>query len=190
MKNAAAVVLALLVIGGGFWIWRNEKGGKSNEYGIENKEKEVTQMPVPPLTKQYKNTKYGFSFSYPESYRVREAATENGDGVYVEPVDASTGSQAGIQILISPYADADTDITAEKIHADISDLKVDSPQEVDVGAGGSVSKGVAFKSDNGAFDGDSREVWFAYKDNLYQISTYAADDDFLRAVFGTWLFGK
>ena len=49
-------------------------------------------------------------------------------------------------------------------------------------------KGVAFRSDNAAFDGDSREVWFVFKGNLFQISTYARLDPLLKAMFATWKF--
>lgn len=45
-----------------------------------------------------------------------------------------------------------------------------------------------FQSDNPAFDGASREVWFVYNDYLYQISAYAEFDEFLKELFGTWQF--
>jgi hypothetical protein len=48
--------------------------------------------------------------------------------------------------------------------------------------------GLAFKSDNQAFDGASREVWFVFRGNLYQISTYAWLDPLLQAIFKTWQF--
>ena len=48
--------------------------------------------------------------------------------------------------------------------------------------------GINFKSDNPTFDGDSREVWFVYKTNIYQISTYAHDDGLLQSELQTWTF--
>jgi len=48
--------------------------------------------------------------------------------------------------------------------------------------------GVAFRSDNPAFGGASREVWFVFHGNLYQISTYEHLDSLLQTMFSTWKF--
>ncbi len=45
-------------------------------------------------------------------------------------------------------------------------------------------------SDNPAFAGASREVWFVFNTNLYQISTYTEFDELLKGLFGTWQFNK
>jgi len=100
-----------------------------------------------------------------------------------------------VQIVISPYG-PDTDITEAMIHSDIPELKISDAQELLIGEG---RKGLAFMSDNPAFcaspepcvkegNGKSREVWFVFGGNLYQISTYAEQDEFLKRLFGTWQF--
>jgi len=153
-------------------------------------------------TQEYSHPTYHFSFKYPDGFTVStippvmsevEPSADNGQGetVLVESAD----SKAGVQIVISPYG-SDVDITAEMIARDIPEMKVSDAQELLVGEG---RKGLAFMSDNPAFcaspepcaeegNGKAREVWFVFGGNLYQISTYAEQDEFLKGLFGTWQF--
>ena len=71
------------------------------------------------------------------------------------------------------------------IEKDIPDLLITDAQTVEIGDN---YKGLAFKSDNSAFGGASREVWFVFRNNLYQISTYEKFDELLKKVFSTWVF--
>jgi hypothetical protein len=106
----------------------------------------------------------------------------------------------GIQILVTPYDDVKV-FTADMIRTAIPDMQISDVQTLEIGdpstSSGQVSyKGVAFKSDNEAFGGDSREVWFVYPEcnrgvchpQLYQISTYARLDPLLKSLFATWEF--
>jgi hypothetical protein len=91
----------------------------------------------------------------------------------------------GIQILVTPHQGDAKTLTADDVRSSIPDMQVTEEQEVEIGAD---YKGVAFKSDNDAFEGASREVWFFFRGNLYQISTYAYLDPLLKSMFGTWKF--
>ena len=133
------------------------------------------------LSETYQNADYGFSFKYPKDFAVSEIAGDASEVVLVQNI----AKNIGIQILITPNDESDSDITAEAIHEKIPDLKISEPQEVLVGEN---RKGLAFKSDNEAFGGASREVWFIFGGNVYQISAYAELDGFLRGLFGTWEF--
>jgi hypothetical protein len=53
-----------------------------------------------------------------------------------------------------------------------------------------VKSGLAFVSDNEAFGGRSREVWFVYDGYLYQISTYLGMDQLVQNVLASWTFRR
>ena len=134
-------------------------------------------------TQEYSDSSYRFSFKYPEGFTVTvvpSAEEGQGETVLIE----SSDNKVGVQIIISPYG-SDADITAEMIARDIPELKISDAQPVEIGPS---RKGLAFMSDNPAFSGKSREVWFVFNKNLYQISTYAENDEFLKKMFSTWQF--
>ncbi len=147
------------------------------------KDRDVTEsvFVVPPLTKDYSNSDYMFSFKIPEDFKTRESVT---DGSHTLVVENEKGE--GVQIVVSPYDEKGARVlTKDMIQSAIPDLKITDEQVLDVGES---YKGLAFKSDNDAFNGDSREVWFIFKGNLYQISTYSRFDELLKEMFGTWTF--
>lgn len=132
-------------------------------------------------TEKYTNSTYGFSFKHPQDFVVDSVPTEEGEAILVQNIAKNIGAQ----ILITPFPGGEIDITADFIKAEIPDLKISQPQEVLVSLG---RKGLAFMSDNESFGGASREVWFVFGGNFYQISAYAELDGFLRGLFGTWAF--
>lgn len=148
---------------------------------------------VPPLTKKYENATYGFSLSIPEDFSIRESGipdtntpSTNESHTIVFENSKKAGSNEGIQIVISPYDQKGVKkLTKEMIQSAIPDMNITDEQVLEIG---NSYTGLAFKSDNDAFDGNSREVWFIYKDNLYQISTYSRLDDLLKGIFATWEF--
>lgn len=131
---------------------------------------------VPPMAGEYQNDEYRFSFSLPQGFAAREMQ----GAVVVEDAEGN-----GIQIVITPIEDDIPQMTEERIRADIPDLSVREPEVVEVGDG---RTGLAFLSDNEAFNGASREVWFVFDGHLYQISTYARLDPLIQAIFRTWEF--
>jgi hypothetical protein len=150
-------------------------------FTVQNSE-ENTKIQQYEYTENYENSKYHFSFKYPKEFKVTESHQEKSDVVTIQ----NTETGLGVQVVISSYG-ADEDITKEKIHADIPDLTINSEQVIQIGTN---RKGLAFLSDNPAFGGKSRDVWFIYGGNLYQISTYASQDALLKGVFSNWKFGK
>lgn len=149
----------------------------------ENTINEVDQIPyvVPALTKSYTNSTYNFSLNIPADFSIRESDMNGSHTIVFE-----NKKNEGIQIVISPYDQKGVKVlTKDMIQSAIPDMQITDDQVLDVG---STYKGIAFKSDNDAFNGDSREVWFIFKDNLYQISTYSRFDGLLKAMFATWEF--
>jgi hypothetical protein len=143
--------------------------------------KAVAEIAGYQYTEAYTSSTYGFSFKYPKEFAVSEIPGEASDVILVQ----NTAKNIGAQIVISPFDGEDIDITADFIKAELPNLKIGEPQEANIGSG---RKGLAFVSDNAAFGGKSREVWFVFNGNLYQLSAYAELDGFLRGLFGTWEF--
>ena len=160
-------------VGGGEGFQTSPQGSPLYERGNSSGPTEVAE-----LTQAYRSEKYGYNFKYPIGFTVRSFEDGSGDTVIVEK------GTDGFQIFISPF-DETGDITESRIRADIPDMKIEGAQPVLLGEQG---KGLAFKSDNAAWGGASREVWFAFGGYLYQISTYERLDGLLRAVLATWQF--
>lgn len=161
-----------------WWAWNTGILTRSQTTGMPAT---PSQVEVTPLTQTYTNEVFNFSFKYPDGYAVRSIEGEGSVTILLERALDSRG----IQIHITPYTDKDIAITADRVQRDVPDISVEEPQPILLGETG---EGLAFKSDNETFDGDSREAWFIVAGNLYQISTYAEYDELLKAIFATWSF--
>ena len=137
---------------------------------------------LPELTQAYTNEAYQFSLKLPADFSVREVPDTGAGGATL--VFENTKNE-GIQILVMPFDEDVTVLSARRIKEDIPDMKVFDEQPVEIGQ---EHTGLAFRSDNKEFNGASREVWFVFEGNLYQISTYERLDPLLKAVFQTWKF--
>ena len=174
MKISLIITVIIFLTGAGvFWYFQ----GPAQNLEVQPPS---SSTPIPSLTQTYTDSAQHFSFNYPEGYSVREVS---GDDTSRVLVIESASATDGIQIIITPDY-LDSSITAEAIHEAIPDMKVENPQSFPVGA----NSGLAFQSDNSAFGGASREVWFVYNGFLYQISTYAESDELLKKIFETWTF--
>ena len=174
IKIISAVVLIIAIIIGLVWFfWLRTSDG-----AIQNQPSSDSAFNT--QGEEYKNETYNFSLTLPEGFSAREIATESGSTVLIE---SKTGD--GVQIVITKQDEDVAVLTKEMIEADIPDMKIEDVQPVEVGQN---HTGLAFKSDNPSFDGGSREVWFIFNSNLYQISTYARLDPLLKSIFATWEF--
>jgi len=134
-------------------------------------------------TEIYSHPAYGFTFKYPEDFAISEFPSDNSEVVLIQ----NAAKNIGAQIVITPSDDEDVDITPEVIKEAIPSLKISEPQAIAISP---ERKGLAFKSDNPAFGGDSREIWFVFNHNFYQISAEAKFDEFLKGLFKTWEFAQ
>ena len=173
-----ACIVLLVAVGVGVWYSVSKDDAEGEGAAAEA----AAPYEVPPIQDEYKNDEFRFSLGLPEGFAAQEFKEEGSAGKSVVLQDAKGN---GIQILITPYPDDTKIITADDVRADIPDMKVTDDQVVEIG---NDYRGVAFMSDNEAFDGASREVWFVFRGNLYQISTYARLDSLLQSMFATWKF--
>lgn len=173
----AAGAIFVIVVAGAYFFLRGER-----EVVVPSQLSFGAVYVGAPLADEYRNDTFKFSLSMPEGFRAQELPQdENGAHTIVLQNDKGEG----IQIYITPYPEDPKSVTAGDVRSAIPDMQVTEDQVVQIGAN---YQGVAFKSDNDAFEGDSREVWFVFRGNLYQISTYARLDGLLQAMFGTWKF--
>lgn len=180
MSTTRAVIATLVVCGvvGGVWFFV-ARGTPQNT----NRPTEISGdvYTGAPLSVSYRNETYQFELSMPEGFSVSELPSDEAGGTAVLIQD---GQGEGVQIYIVPAGD-ETELSAEAIQEALPGLVLENPETVEIGQ---EYRGVAFRSDNEAFGGASREVWFYFRGNLYQISTYARLDTLLKAMFATWRF--
>lgn len=182
MKYASLTAVVVVLLGGVWWY--------ASRPVIEAQKVDVPKVPeeyeLPSFGDTYINNQYRFSLALPEGFVAREM--KGADVVTVvleEQAPSSEMGPAGIQITITPLEEDILHLTKERIQTDIPDMQIEEVQPVEIGDGRS---GIAFKSDVPAFGGESREVWFVFDSNLYQISTYARFDALLQTLFTTWKF--
>lgn len=137
----------------------------------------------------YANAKYGFSLNYPSGYTTREMPIDSFDIITIEGRDSSKG----LQIAITSY---DKNIlTPSDVSAIATGLKISNAKEITVDGKG---QGFLFNTDDPAFGGASIEAWFVVpasvghaKDGLthiYQVSSFAENESFVRDVLSTMKF--
>lgn len=140
-----------------------------------------TTNTIPLATDTYHDPSGVFSFTYPQNFSLRETMDELRNRLLVLE-DSATGK--GLQIRIQNAFEG-VAITPARIAHDLPDILIDDQHSILVGKSGS---GISFFSDNQAFDGASREVWFSYKTFVYQVSTYKAQSDLVDTILSTWHF--
>jgi len=74
-------------------------------------------------------------------------------------------------------------LTEQRIKEDIPDIVIKEPLQIKVGE----AIALAFLSESESL-GQTREVWWVYKGNLYQITTYTEFDETMVAILETWKF--
>jgi hypothetical protein len=185
MKQVPAILSAIIVVAVALGAWFLLKDGVPLGFGEIRPSKlnsGTGSYEGPPLSADYTNSIYGFSLDTPEGFTVGELPKDE-NGAQTILIQNTAGE--GIQIFITPFPDDRRVLTEADIRADIPDMQIRNVENVEIGPD---HLGVAFLSDNEAFGGDSREVWFVYRGNLYQISTYTRLDSLLQAMFSTWKF--
>lgn len=139
------------------------------------------------LAKTYTNADFGFSINYPEGYAASSFADGAPDPDTGEPgttiLVQNASTTKGFQIYISAFNEPDTVLTKERILKDLPDLSILNEQRVKIG--GNIS-GLSFQSKTDA--GQERDVWFVYKNHLYQVSAPQDSENILLQSLATLKF--
>ena len=133
-------------------------------------------------TKKYENTQYGFSFNYPAGFTTSEFLESDGKNALI--IQNKKTNQA-VQFFITPYNDNSFEVSSERIKRDIPDMPFSNSADVIVGG---KAKGVAFFSENEAFNGQTADVWFADGKLFYQATASAKDARLLEEIIKGWVF--
>lgn len=189
------ISLAVLVILGGvylLWFHSTTKGihnsvhltfaqevaqaEQSNAAGLSTTTAAVAAQTVAqPFAQTYTDPTYGFSFGYPTSLKV--GAANSGSGTTILAQNAS--AHIGFQVYITPWQGEA--VTASAVEQSLPQIGMHDVQNLKIDG----APALAFTATDPNF-GDSVQVWFTYKNYLYQVSTYASQLSLLQKVLGTW----
>ena len=169
--------LAVLVLVGGAVLFM-KKGGSpekivlpdfnfSNSFQAASANSDTSTYP-----QNYENIDYGFSFSYPDGFDIREIDEDQGFTVLAEGRDSKI-----FQIYINGF-DEEGPITPERIKKDIPDIQIRQAQNFSLAG----KDALAFMTD------ENIEVWFVYEGNLYQVTALKSFTDDLSKILATWKF--
>ena len=160
LKVAVGLLVAVVIVSGAVVFWP--------------KSSQVSEVPT------YTDTDYGFFFAAPQGYSANSFSDVEDTKTILLGNDIN---KSALQVFVSAF-DEDIVLTVERISQEMSDLVVLDPQKISV----SDATGVSFRSTN-ALDTESREVWFVYKGNLYQISApinKQTSPELFDAIIKTW----
>ena len=200
LRIITVVVAVLLLAGGGVWYLQSRAGGVAggsapfgfrNLFGLgggagENKELGITnqgagQTPQPGSgqagVQKYTDATYGFSFQYPQDFKVTSFPEGDGETVLIREPDGKE-----LQIFVSSF-DEPGPITPERIHKDIPDMDIENPKQITVSKNGGVPA-LAFTSRDGGMMLDV--VWFVGSGNLYRISAKEGSEGFIESILASW----
>ena len=188
MKNniyTSTIIIILLLGVGIFFSLKSTlptEGGTPTGGGAEavkEIEEDKATLSTPVTAVRYENTKYGFSFEKPSGYTVGVLRDDVGETLLVQNAKISSG----FQVYITPV-DGPVILTKEQIQKDLPGTAVNNAKTFKLDG---KADGIMFESSGSA--GDSFEVWFAYQNNLYQVSSYKAYAPELQKIMNTWKFG-
>lgn len=179
-SSSIIVFIVIVVVGSMYFIFSKSGDVPFSPDAPKSTDSVTVASPVEKsLTEDYVNSTYKFSFKMPEDFSARESGSPEQKIILLENKQGE-----GIQILVSPFEDIKI-VTAEMMRRDLPDLKISDVKTVDIKDG---YKGISFKSDNQSFAGASEEIWFVFRGNLYQISTFEKFGNVLKNMFATWKF--
>lgn len=183
-KLITAFLMVLIL--GGVAVFFMKKGGSPEkialpDFNFNNSFQAASANPdASAYPQNYENTDYGFSFSYPDGFDIREIDEDPGFTVLAEgkPASPSQGGENKIfQIYINSF-DEEGPITPERIKKDIPDIQIKQSQNFSLDG----RDALAFMTD------ENIEVWFVYGGNLYQATALKAFTDDLSKILATWKF--
>jgi len=180
-KNNLGIFVTGLVLGGLVVYILPTQGDISGVSNVSNtgeitRLKDVQSGEVVADDVLYTSDKYSFSLSYPKELIYKEF--DEGSGattiVFQEPGDA----KVGFQLYITPYG-KDT-ITGERILYDASGPVSDLKEE-------KLSNGllVATFYSKAPILGETREIWWLHDGHLFELTTYASLDAWVREIIST-----
>lgn len=164
-----ASIFLISLLGGGVWLFlsllSNDSSSSVHDSQIQGLE---TTYKSEDAKKVFDNPDIGISFSYPEKGKTQIIEEEGWKMVMVRD---ETGRE--VQVAISDFSEAGP-ITVSRIKQDISDTDIKNIKPIKINS----NDGVYFETQT------TREIWFASKGKLYQVSELIGGT-LMEAVVGT-----
>ena len=174
------IFVILVLVFAGYWFFSPDKS-KKPYFGEKDNAGQTSlsaqnQETGPTL---YTHPEFGFNITLPAGFGVGNFPEgEDGEMVLVQSnLSNEFYKSYSMQIYIRPFAEEGV-ITLRKIQSDIPNIKMQNPQ--DVLAGGEPA--ATF------IDGErnTREIWFSYSGNLYQITSMPEFDNVTGSIMESW----
>lgn len=175
-KLIIATIIVLVILVGAFFLLKKNNTQPNtalpgSTFGDAVKSAVASQN-LSEFTGKYENTDYGFKFSYPDSFSVKEIDEDSGFTVLAEG-----GANKTFQIYINSF-DEPGPITPDRIKKDLPDMKIIQSQDFSLDG----VPALAFQTDT------TVEVWFVRGENLYQVTSLKDFTDDLSKILATWKF--
>ena len=129
-------------------------------------------------TKEYQNSRYGFSLLHPADLTV--STVDEGSGASTITFQ-NVEKGEGFQIFVVPHEGTQTD--EQRFKQDVPSGVRESLTNTTVDG----ATAAAFYSADAAL-GETREVWFAHKGHFFEVTTVKPLDRWLGAIIQTWKF--
>jgi hypothetical protein len=120
----------------------------------------------------------GFFFTVPPGFRAQKLLDDSGETILVQSADDTHG----FQVYITSFSDPASSITKGRIE---NEAGMTVANEAPLTVAG-VAQGLQFNST--ADTPPTRQAWFVYNGDLYQVLTWASDESLLQTVLASWQF--
>lgn len=186
-RNGLLFSLGIFVFGvvagmGGWWFAGGERGGAPAGAPVAAivplSEGALTSLSE--TTTRYENEQFEFTIEYPSEMEV--AQFDEGLGATTVVFQQPFRSERGFQLFITPHEGAT--ISPAEIRSILPSANLDTAVEVVIGSG---IRALHFSSETAVL-GDTTEVWFIHRGNLYQVTARASFDAALAQIFSTISF--
>lgn len=175
MRYLIVAIIGLFLIGGAVYIFRPLK---DNSAIRSEQQSAVVQKDLA----DFKDPEGSFEFHYPADMDLKQYNEKGQTLIFSLPND----STVGFQLVTSEYNGTPAEFTLAELERSLSPLVIADATAIRIGEG----RGYSFSTNDPAFDGESREIWFVDGKSLYQMSTYPKNKDILDQVFSSWTFLK
>lgn len=184
MKNRKVIIggiVALVVVAAISWFGSvGSRGGKVDINHDAVKQAAIAYASDNALNEHVDNV-YGMSFKYPKDFRVGVFVDDGSRHTYLIQNDTNLG----LQIIVSPFDENISILTEERIKKDIPDIVMVNYHVAEISQ--NKIQAAIFESESEHF-GRSYEIWFIYKGNLYQASTYFDERELADKILSTLEF--
>lgn len=133
----------------------------------------------PSTANKFEHPVLKFSFQYPESFELNRIKEEIGETLLAQD---QKNPKTTFQIFILPF-DEPGPLTPERIKRDLPEIKIETPKYIEING----IKGLTFYGLDQDLE-NTYEVWFVYKEKLYQITTYKSVENLMIEILKTWRF--